>query len=147
MFHLTLILTLTQANDQLHLLAVLEHERGEGVPKVVESDIRQAGALEERLVGAAVEVVAAHDGADGKTPSNRTQFAIFSKSPFDTSLYSKAKDAEKALERWNKQVSDMHPSDVEVVKKLQPYYGGHGADTHPLFALNQLSNWDKHREY
>ena len=70
-----------------------------------------------------------------------------SKSPFDTSLYSKAKDAEKALERWNRQVSDMHPSDVEVVKKLQPYNGGHGAETHPLFALNQLSNWDKHREY
>ena len=77
MFYLTLILTLTQANDQVHLLAVLEHERGEGVPKVVESDIRQAGALEERLVGAAVEVVAAHDGADGKTPSNRTQSPIF----------------------------------------------------------------------
>lgn len=84
-----------------------------------------------------MEVVAAHDGADGKTPSNRTQFPIFSKSPFDTSLYSKAKDAEKTLERWNRQVSDMHPSDVEVVKKLQPIMEGMAPiHTHSLPSTN-----------
>jgi hypothetical protein len=70
--------------DQLQLLAVLEHECGKGVPKVVESDIRQACALEERLVGAAVEVVAAHDGADSGredesqvTPESRITQALF----------------------------------------------------------------------
>ena len=41
MFHLTLILTLTQANDQVHLLAVLEHECGEGVPKAVEAYVHK----------------------------------------------------------------------------------------------------------
>src|SRR5215203_5779546 len=46
--------------DELQLLPVLEHECGEGVPEVVESDVRQACLLEERLVGATVEVVAAH---------------------------------------------------------------------------------------
>jgi len=84
---------------------------------------------------------------NGKTPSIRTQFPIFSKSPFDTSLYFKTKDAKDALARWNRQVDGMHPNDVEVIKKLQPYNAGQGADTHPLFALSQLSNWDKHREY
>ena len=84
---------------------------------------------------------------NGKTPCIRTQFPIFFKSPFDTSLYSKAKDAKKALESWNRQVNGMHPNDVEVIKRLQPYNGGHGADSHPLFTLSQLSNWDKHREY
>ena len=52
--------------DQLQLFLVLGHECGEGVPKVVEPDIRQARLLKQRLlVGAAVEVVAAHDGAYG----------------------------------------------------------------------------------
>ena len=50
--------------DQLQLLPVLEHERGEGVPKVVEPDVRQTGPPRKRFVGAAVEVVVAHDGAD-----------------------------------------------------------------------------------
>src|SRR5215212_7345602 len=52
--------------DQLKLLLVLEHECGEGVPKVIESDIRQACLLKQRLVGAAVEVVTAHDGAGSR---------------------------------------------------------------------------------
>jgi hypothetical protein len=84
---------------------------------------------------------------NGRTPSNRTQFPIFSKSPLDASIYSKAKDAKDALERWNRQVRGMHPNDVAVIERLQPYNGGHGPDIHPLLALNQLSNWDKHREY
>jgi hypothetical protein len=71
---------------------------------------------------------------NGNTPSSRTQFPIFSKSPFDASLYSKTKDAKNALERWNGQVSGMHPSDVAVIERLQPYKGGHGPDTHPLFS-------------
>jgi hypothetical protein len=49
--------------DELQLLPVLEHECGEGVPEVVESDVWQAGALQKRLVGTAVEVVATHYGA------------------------------------------------------------------------------------
>ncbi len=36
--------------DQLQLLPVLEHERGEGVPKVIEPDVRQASFLQERFV-------------------------------------------------------------------------------------------------
>jgi hypothetical protein len=84
---------------------------------------------------------------NGETPCRRTQFPIFSKSPFDASLYSKDKDAEKALESWNSQVRGMHPNDVAVIEKRQPYNGGHGPDIHPLVALNKLSNWDKHREY
>ena len=45
--------------DQLQLLLVLKHERGKGVPEVVETNVRQTSALEERLVRAAVKVVAA----------------------------------------------------------------------------------------
>src|SRR5215218_1334627 len=52
--------------DQLQLFLVLEYGCGEGVPKVVESDIRPACLLKQRLVGAAVEVVAAHDSAGSR---------------------------------------------------------------------------------
>src|SRR5829696_3794760 len=52
--------------DQLQLFLVLEHECGEGVPKVIEPDIRQACLLKQRLVGAAVEVVPAHNGAGSR---------------------------------------------------------------------------------
>ena len=40
--------------DQLQLLPVLEHERGEGVPKVVEPDVQQTGPPQKRFVGVAV---------------------------------------------------------------------------------------------
>ncbi len=49
--------------DQLQLLPVLKHERGKGVPKIVEPNVRQTSFLQERFVGAAMEVVAAHDGS------------------------------------------------------------------------------------
>jgi hypothetical protein len=84
---------------------------------------------------------------NGETPDHRTQFPIFSKSPFDASLYSKTKDAKRARERWDRQVRGMHPNDETAIKAWQPYNGGYGSDIHPLDALNQLSNWDKHREY
>ena len=34
------------------------------MPKGIEPDVRQTGPPQKRFVGAAVEVVAAHDGAD-----------------------------------------------------------------------------------
>jgi hypothetical protein len=52
--------------NELQLLSVLEHERGEGVSQIVEPDVRQTSFLQKRFVGAAVEVVAAHDGSDGR---------------------------------------------------------------------------------
>ena len=51
--------------DQLQLLLVLEHKSSEGVPKIVKANIRQASTLEKRLIGTAVQVVAAHYGAGG----------------------------------------------------------------------------------
>ena len=40
---------LQHLRDQLQLLPILEHESGEGVPEVIESDVGQIGAIEERL--------------------------------------------------------------------------------------------------
>ncbi len=39
--------------DELQLLPVLEYQGGKSMPEVVEPDVRQTGALEERFVGAA----------------------------------------------------------------------------------------------
>ena len=42
------------------MLAGLQPERGEGVPEIVEPDVREVGTLEERLEVPRGEVVAVH---------------------------------------------------------------------------------------
>jgi len=80
-------------------------------------------------------------------PSGSTAFPIFSKSPFDASLYSSAKEAKNALGRWNRQVKGIHDNDVALIKRLQPYNAGKDSEIAVLSMLSDLSNWDKHREY
>ena len=38
-----------------------------------------------------------------------------------------------------------HPRLVAEMERLQPYFGGHGTGQHPLAAIRELSNIDKHR--
>ena len=82
-----------------------------------------------------------------RKPSGGTQFPIFSKSPFDASLYPNIKEAEDTLKRWNRQVKGMHSGDVALIERLQPYNVGENAGVPVLSMLAELSNWDKHREY
>jgi hypothetical protein len=81
------------------------------------------------------------------TPApGKTQFPIFTKDPFDRTLYSTTKKWKAALDRWNSQTQGMASNDVAIIKRMQPYkrFKTPGAD--PLARLADLSNWDKHRE-
>jgi hypothetical protein len=79
--------------------------------------------------------------------SHRPQFPIFTRDPLDPSIYSDPEEAKRARVSWKNQVRGMHKADVELLKRLQPYNGPDSPDDHPLARLNQLSNWDKHREF
>jgi len=83
----------------------------------------------------------------GKKPSGGTAFPIFTRSPFDPSVYPTVKDAEDALGRWNARTRGMHTNDVALIKLVQPYQRGQEAESDWLARLNELSNRDKHREF
>ena len=59
--------------NHLGVCAHDEHERGAGVPEVMEADIRKPGTYKERFEGAGDEVVAADGRAD---PRREYQVAI-----------------------------------------------------------------------
>jgi hypothetical protein len=86
---------------------------------------------------------------NGRT-STRTQFPIFDEDPFIPSKPSdprKVKERrQRALDRFNGQVSGMRQADVALIKRLQPYNRRKGPKGHPLSILARLSNWDKHNE-
>lgn len=83
---------------------------------------------------------------NGCKPFGKTRFPIFSRDPFDRSLYSKTKHWKNALNRWQTQTEGMHPRDIAFLKDLQPYQRMDDATPHPLDWLKEFSNWDKHRE-
>lgn len=76
----------------------------------------------------------------------RPQFPIFNRDPFDRALYPNTKKWNKALNSWNNQTEGLAPRDVAIIKGMQPYKSRQVPHEHPLARLNQLSNWDKHRE-
>jgi hypothetical protein len=81
----------------------------------------------------------------GNNPEDgRPQFPIFTKDPFDPTVYTKR--GRNAKRTWESNTKGMDPRDVAFIKKLQPYNGPNTSDDHPLARLNVLSNWDKHRE-
>ncbi len=85
---------------------------------------------------------------NGRNPvSARPQFPIFTRDSFDPSVHDSLKDAKRARVSWKSQTRGMHKGDVEFLKGLQPYNGPSNPGDHPLAQLNQLSNWDKHREF
>ena len=55
--------------DQLQLLLVLEHERGEGVPEIVEPDVRQTGTPQKRFVEKEMTIsIVQRDGSVARFP-------------------------------------------------------------------------------
>ena len=74
--------------------------------------------------------------------SGRPQFPIFTKNPFDpaTEQWKNAKGT------WDSYTKGLDRVDVGIIKRMQPYSSPFGPDLHPLARLNELSNWDKHRE-
>jgi len=83
----------------------------------------------------------------GNDPNvGRPQFPIFTKDPFDATIYDARKDWKNALGTWRSQTRGVSDEDVAILKELQPYKRTDRPDDHPLARLSQLSNWDKHRE-
>ena len=83
----------------------------------------------------------------GNNPEiGRPQFPIFTRDPFDRTLYANTKKWKKALNLWNNQTEGLPPREVAIIKRMQPYKSRQIPYEHPLTRLNQLSNWDKHRE-
>lgn len=83
---------------------------------------------------------------NGRKPSGGNLFPIFTKDPLDPDAHAGAGEFKTAQKRWKDRIKGMHPDDVAILKGLQPYQGADNPDHYPLAALNQLSNWDKHRE-
>lgn len=85
---------------------------------------------------------------NGRNPQGaRSQFPIFTRDPFDPTIYRCSKEAKRARVSWKNQTRGMHKADVELLKRLQPYNGPDSPHEHPLARLSQFSNWDKHREF
>jgi hypothetical protein len=84
--------------------------------------------------------------AGNRPELGRPQFPIFTKDPFDRTLYANTKKWKDALGRWNRHTWGMAPDDVAILKRLQPYKRAEPPDADPLARLAELSNWDKHRE-
>lgn len=85
-------------------------------------------------------------GNNPTEPGFKPQFPIFTKDPFDRSLYAKTKAWKSALERWNRDTKGMAPNDIATIKRLQPYKRAEFPWDDPVARLRELSNWDKHRE-
>lgn len=84
---------------------------------------------------------------NGRKPSTGNLFPIFTKDPLDPNAHASEGEFKTARKRWKDQVRGMHPDDVALLKELQPYKGTDDPSLYPLARLNQLSNWDKHREF
>jgi hypothetical protein len=82
-----------------------------------------------------------------RTPTGTTTFPIFCQDPFNPAAHPSVTEYERALKRWNAQTKRMHSGDIALLKLLQPHQRGEDADSHPLARLDQLSKWDKHREF
>lgn len=83
---------------------------------------------------------------NGRSPTNNTAFPVFTEDPFDVNAHPTVLAAGKALERWGRQTDRMDPDDIALIKIVQPYKSDDDPGFHPLAILNNLSNWDKHRE-
>jgi hypothetical protein len=80
--------------------------------------------------------------AGNKPDPGRTAYPVFHRNPFDPAT----PNVKSELARWNQRVSGMDDADIALIKTTQPYERGDAFRDHPLYVLNELSNWDKHRE-
>jgi hypothetical protein len=76
----------------------------------------------------------------------RPQFPIFTKDPFDPTVHADLGNWKGAKRAWKNQTKGLAPREVAIIKRMQPYKSPFDPDLHPLARLNELSNWDKHRE-
>lgn len=76
----------------------------------------------------------------------RPQFPMFTRDPFDRAAYANTNKWKNALSSWNNQTKGLAPVGVAIIKRMQPYKSTYDPALHPLARLNELSNWDKHRE-
>jgi hypothetical protein len=81
-----------------------------------------------------------------KPELGRPQFPIFTVDPFDPRAHRTKKDQKDALRTWKRHTRGLDTVDEGIIKRLQPYKSPYDPILHPLARLNELSNWDKHRE-
>jgi hypothetical protein len=83
-----------------------------------------------------------YTGALAEKVEKRSQFPIIGDKGADGNLGA-------GPERWQEigiqSISAIDPKAQIIIERLQPYHKGGDFERHPLFALNYLSNLDKHR--
>jgi len=75
--------------------------------------------------------------ANGKTPGG-IAYPVLSEDPSSP----KARDSTREI--WENLTKRLHPDDLAIIEGTQPYKGKEFGVGQTLFALNRLSNWDKH---
>jgi hypothetical protein len=129
-----------------HYVARLKIER-EPPPElspIIGDIIHNARSALDHLVWLLIKK-AGNDPTDRKV-SGRPPFLIFTKDPFDSAIYATTDKWKNAKGTWDSYTKGMDRVDVGIIKRMQPYSSPFDPNLHPLARLNELSNWDKHRE-
>ena len=75
--------------------------------------------------------------ANGKTPGG-IAYPVLSEDPDSPNA------SDKTRTIWANLAKRVHPDDLAIIERTQPYKGRDHGIGRVLFALNRLSNWDKH---
>lgn len=77
--------------------------------------------------------------ANGKSTSGLS-YPVLTEDPCSPEASKRSRDI------WGTLTERIHPDDLAIIERTQPYNRPDSSDRDPLLMLSRLSNWDKHRQ-